>query len=69
MDGTYQGIEIPLEFRELTDRHQQNIVNLIEQLRTVGLEAHAIEAAIDQLMGAYRVQLVDAVKAVGGMRV
>lgn len=69
MDDTYQGIEIPPGFRELTDRHQRNIANLIEQLQTVGLDHAAIEAAVDHLMITYRAQLVEAVKAVGGIRV
>ncbi len=62
------GIEIPRELRDLADRHQGHIADLIERLRTVGLDDSAIESAVDQLMGTYRSQLVDAVKAVGGAR-
>lgn len=66
MEHAYQGITIPPELRELTDRHHRNIGVLIEQLRTVGLDHDAIEEAVDQLMITYRTQLVHAVKAVGG---
>lgn len=60
------GIEIPPELRDLTQRHQTHIGELVTQLRTVGLDDAAIEAAVDQLIGTYRGQLIDAVKAIGG---
>ncbi|MBB3859440.1 hypothetical protein GGQ88_000680 [Novosphingobium hassiacum] len=68
MVDPYYGIEIPQELRDLADRHQGHIADLIGKLRTVGLDDNAIEIAVDQLMGTYRSQLVEAVKAVGGAR-
>ncbi len=68
MASSYYGIEVPQELRDLADRHQGHIAQLIGQLRTVGLSDSAIESAVDQLMGAYRSQLIEAVKAIGGVR-
>lgn len=66
MTDPLYGIEVPPELRDLTLRHQTHIGELVTQLRTVGLDDAAIEAAVDQLIGTYRAQLIDAVKAMGG---
>ncbi len=69
MTDSLYGIEVPQGLRDLADRHQRNIADLVTRLRTVGLDDDAIEVAVDQLMATYRIQLIQAVKAVGAAHV
>jgi uncharacterized membrane-anchored protein len=62
----FYGMEIPDQLRELAERHQTHIAELVGKLRTVGMDDHAIEAAVDQLIENYRTQLISAVKVIGG---
>jgi hypothetical protein len=68
MQDIYHGIEIPQSLRDLVTRHQQHIAELVTKLRTAGMADAAIEAAVDQLIDAYRTQLIVAVKPIGGGR-
>ena len=65
MPELFYGMEVPDQLRELAERHQNHIAELVGKLRTVGMDDHAIEAAVDQLIENYRDQLVTAVKAIG----
>lgn len=65
MTDGFEDLDLPESLRDLARRHQQNVADLVSRLRNVGLDAATIEAAVDQLMVSYRVQLVDAMKALG----
>lgn len=55
--------DVPDELRDLAERHKQHLAELVIMLRTVGMNEEEIEAAVDQLVADYRVQLVAAAKA------
>lgn len=63
-DG-FGDLDLPESLRDLARRHQEDVADLVSRLRSVGLDAVTIEAAVDQIMASYRVQLVDAMKALG----
>jgi hypothetical protein len=60
------GIEIPEQLREVAARHEQHITELVSQLSSYGMDAEAIERSVDQLIGSYRAELLQAMKALGG---
>lgn len=61
------GIEIPHQLHVLAARHKQHLSELITMLRTGGIEEGAIEEAVDQLVSEYRIQLLEAAKALRGI--
>lgn len=65
MTDRFGDLDLPESLRDLAHRHQQNVADLVSRLRDVGLDIVTIEAAVDQLMASYRVQLVEAMKALG----
>ncbi len=67
MIETLYGTEVPEQLRELAERHKQHLAELITMLRTVGMDEDAIEAAVDQLIVDYRVQLLEAAKTLQGV--
>lgn len=64
MDG-FGDLDLPEGLRDLARRHQQNVADLVRRLREVGLDDDTIDTAVDRLMASYRVELVEALKALG----
>lgn len=63
MAESLYGMEIPEGLQELAGRHQANLADLANRMRAIGLDEHAIETAVDELIVIYRDQLIEAVKA------
>jgi lipase chaperone LimK len=64
LDGPYD-FDIPDELKEVAARHQQHIAELVFSLRSAGMDDHLIERSVDQLIGSYKAQLLEAIKALG----
>jgi hypothetical protein len=58
-------IEIPEQLRAAAARHKEHVAQLVGQLRSFGMTEEAIEQSVDQLISAYRAELVEAIKALG----
>ena len=65
---TFYGVDVPLQLREISERHQRHISDLVTQLRDVGMDENSIVSAVDRLIDSYRTQLLGAVQAIGGSR-
>jgi len=63
---TFYGVDVPLQLREISERHQRHISDLVTQLRDVGMDEKSIVNAVDRLIDSYRTQLLSAVQAIGG---
>ena len=63
---TFYGVDVPLQLREISERHQRHISDLVTQLRDVGMDEKSIVSAVDRLIDSYRTQLLSAVQAIGG---
>ena len=63
---TFYGLDVPVPLREISERHQRHISELVTQLRDVGMDEQSIISAVDRLIDSYRTQLLHAVKAIGG---
>lgn len=63
MIETLSDFDVPEQLLELVDRHKQHLIELVTKLRTVGIDEIAIEETVDQLIANYRVQLLEAAKA------
>lgn len=68
MSDTFFGVEVPTQLREVSERHQIHIAELIAKLRSAGLHESSIEDAVDQLIANYRSHLIGAIKAIGASR-
>jgi len=62
---TFYGVDVPLQLREISERHQRHISDLVTQLRDVGMDEQSIVSAVDRLIDSYRTQLLSAVQAIG----
>ena len=56
---------VPEELIEVAARHQQHVAELVSKLQSIGMDENLIERSVDQLIASYRVQLLEAVKALG----
>lgn len=56
---------IPEQLRAAAARHKQHVSQLVSQLRSFGMTEEAIEQSVDELISAYRAELVKAIKALG----
>jgi hypothetical protein len=65
MSSSLYGLPIPEVLQDVAARHQQHILELVWQLKSVGMDARQIEASVDQLIASYRAELHDAVKEMG----
>jgi hypothetical protein len=65
LDGFYE-FPVPQELQEVASRHQQHVAELIDKLRSAGLDDRLIERSVDQLIASYRAELMGAVKALKG---
>ena len=66
MLDSFHEIEIPDELRAVAARHQQHVADLVSSLRSFGVDDRLIERGLDELIGAYRVELAAAIKALKG---
>lgn len=64
LDELY-GFDVPERFREVTGRHQQHVAQLVERLRSTGMDDSLVELSIDRLMASYRSELLIAIKGMG----
>jgi len=65
---TFYGVDVPAPLREISERHQRHISELVTQLRDVGMDEQSIVSAVDRLIDSYRSQLLSAVQGIGGSR-
>jgi hypothetical protein len=61
------GIDVPDQLSEVASRHELHITELVSQLSSYGMDAQMIEHSVDTLIGSYRAELLEAIKALGGM--
>jgi hypothetical protein len=59
------GIDVPDQLREVASRHARHITKLVSQLSSYGMDAQMIEHSVDTLIGSYRAELLEAIKALG----
>jgi hypothetical protein len=58
---------IPDELSDVVHRHQRHISELVLKLQSIGMKDELIEQSVNQLIAAYRTQLLEAIKALGGL--
>lgn len=56
-------VEIPPALQASVQRHQTNLVRLVQQLRGAGMDEGQIEASVTILIDSYRRELLDAIRA------
>jgi hypothetical protein len=56
-------ISVPESLRPSLERHQANLVRLVESLRAAGMDEAKIEAAVTTLIDSYKTELLAAIKA------
>lgn len=66
--NAHVGLEIPIQLRDSVARHQANLLELVQRLRAAGMDAAAIEAGVETLLGSYRAELLAAMRALSARR-
>lgn len=61
----FYGIDVPDRFREVAGRHQRHLAELVEKLRSAGMDSGLIERSVDQLIASFRSELLKAIKGMG----
>lgn len=60
-------MQIPDELKDVANRHQQHVADLLASLRCAGLDDHRIERSVDAIVASYRSELMAAVQAMKTM--
>jgi len=59
----FEGLEVPAALYASLERHRANLVDLIRNLQSAGIDEARIEASVSVIVASYREELLRAIKS------
>lgn len=67
MLDSFYDLKVPEQLRDVATRHQRHVAELARNLCKLGLGDDVIEQTVDELIFAYRTELLQAIKSIGSV--